>query len=230
MYRLLDLHNCQNDISISPEQPLAVLDSASFSISAITGDGKLIYCNRAFLQEHQFDYKYGFHASIRDSLPDLWKRFKKPGRRESNAFKVINLRSKGCNRPLGHLLVSFKKDIPEVSKRDLYSLVSMDDHPDFINSYAGLYVANPQADTIKVNPSYEKIAFLSENDLVGRNLAELVDKGFFSKSVTLSVLNGFKNQDFSQQTLFQTLLCGKDVLVTGKPIFSEQNKLAYVLT
>jgi transcriptional regulator with PAS, ATPase and Fis domain len=84
--------------------------------------------------------------------------------------------------------------------------------------------------TLRQTPSYEKIAFLSENDLVGRNLAELVEKGFFSKSVTLSVLNCLKDNNASQQTLFQTLICGKDVLVTGKPIFSEQNKLAYILT
>jgi transcriptional regulator with PAS, ATPase and Fis domain len=230
MYRLLDLHNCQNDIRISPGQPSAVLDTADVSLSAISADGRLIYCNRAFLQEHKFDHKYGFHASIRESLPDLWKRFKGSEEGEDRAFKVINLRSTGYGKPLGHLLISFKKDVSHVNKKDLHAIVSVDGHPDFIDSYTGLYVANPQADTVKVNPSYEKIAFLSENDLVGRNLAELVEKGFFSKSVTLSVLNCLTDNNTSQQTLFQTLICGKDVLVTGKPIFSEQNKLAYILT
>ncbi len=230
MYRLLDLHNCQNDLKISPEQPLAVLDTADFAISAITAGGRLIYCNRTFLQEHAIDHKYGFQVSIRESLPDLWKRFSGPNAYDDATFKVINLRSDGYDQPLGHLLVSFKNDIPKVSTRDLHSLVTIDDHPNFVHSYAGLYVATPQADTVKVNPSYEKIAFLSENDVVGRNLSELVEKGFFSKSVTLSILKGLKNRDCSQHTLFQTLLCGKDVLVTGQPIFSEQNKLAYVLT
>jgi transcriptional regulator with PAS, ATPase and Fis domain len=230
MYRLLDLHNCQNDIRISPGQPSAVLDTADVSLSAISVDGRLIYCNRAFLQEHKFDHKYGFHASIRESLPDLWKRFKGSEEGEDRTFKVINLRSTGYGKPLGHLLISFKEDVSHVNKKDLHAIVSVDGHPDFIDSYTGLYVANPQADTVKVNPSYEKIAFLSENDLVGRNLAELVEKGFFSKSVTLSVLNCLKDNNASQQTLFQTLICGKDVLVTGKPIFSEQNKLAYILT
>jgi transcriptional regulator with PAS, ATPase and Fis domain len=230
MYRLLDLHNCQNDIKISPEQPSAVLDTADFAISAITADGSLIYCNRTFLQEHIFDHKYGFHASVRESLPDLWKRFREPDECDDNTFKVINLRTNGYDKPLGHLLVSLKEDVPKVTEQDLHSLVSVDEHPDFIDSYAGLYVATPQADTVKVNPSYEKIAFLSGNDVVGRNLAELVEKGFFSKSVTLSILKGLRKRGSSQQTLFQTLLCGKDVLVTGKPIFSEHNKLDYVLT
>jgi len=230
MYRLLDIHNCQNDLRISAGQPSAVLDAADVSLSAISGDGRLIYCNRAFLQEHKFDHKYGFHASIRDSLPDLWQRFKESERDDAGTFKVVNLRSNNYGKPLGHLLVSFKKDSLQTGTQDIHAVVSVDDHPDFINSYTGLYVATPQADTVRVNPSYEKIAFLSENDLVGRNLVELVEKGFFSKSVTLSVLNGLKNNDSSPQTLFQTLLCGKDVLVTGKPVFSEQNKLSYILT
>ncbi len=230
MYRLLDLHNCQNDILIRTEQPSAVLDTADVSLSVISGDGRLVYCNRAFLQENKFDHKYGFHSSIRESLPALWKRFKKSEVEKDRAFKVVNLRSTSYGKPLGHLLVSFKRDVPHVNTQDLHTIISEDDHPDFIDSYTGLYVATPQADTVKVNPSYEKIAFLSENDLVGRNLVELVEKGFFSKSVTLSVLNGLRNKNFSQQTLFQTLLCGKNVLVTGKPVFSEQNKLAYILT
>ncbi len=230
MYRLLDLHSCQNDFQICPEQPSAVLDTADASLSVISGDGRLIYCNRAFLQEHKFDHKYGFHTSIRESLPDLWKRFKGSEEGKDRAFKVVNLRSTSYGKPLGHLLVSFKKNVSHINRNDLHTIVSVDDHPDFIDSYTGLYVANPQADTVKVNPSYEKIAFLSENDLVGRNLAELVEKGFFSKSVTLSVLNRLKDNISSQQTLFQTLLCGKNVLVTGKPIFSEQNKLVYILT
>lgn len=230
MYRLLDLYNCKNDIKISPEQPSAVLDTPDFAISAITTDGSLIYCNRTFLKEHIFDHKYGFHASVRESLPDLWKRFKEPDEYDDDTFKVINLRTNGYDKPLGHLLVSLRDNVPKVSEQDLHSLVSVDEHPDFIDSYAGLYVATPQADTVKVNPSYEKIAFLSGNDVVGRNLAELVEKGFFSKSVTLSILKDLRKRGSSQQTLFQTLLCGKDVLVTGKPIFSEHNKLDYVLT
>lgn len=230
MYRLLDLHNCQHDIKISPKQPLAVLDTADFAISAITTDGRLIYCNRTFLQQHTVDHKYALHASIRESLPYLWKRFRGKEECSDDTFKVINLRSNSYGQPFGHLLVSLKDDFPKVTKRDLYPLVSVEDHPDFVNSYAGLYVATPQADTVKVNPSYEKIAFLSGNDVVGRNLAELVEKGFFSKSVTLSILKGLRNLDSSQQTLFQTLHCGKDVLVTGKPIFSEHGTLAYIVT
>jgi hypothetical protein len=133
---------------MSPGQPSAVLDTADVSLSAISVDGHLIYCNRAFLQEHKFDHKYGFHASIRESLPDLWKRFKGSEEGEDKAFKVVNLRSTSYGKPLGHLLVSFKKDVSHVNKKDLHAIVSVDDHPDFIDSYTGLYVANPQADTI----------------------------------------------------------------------------------
>ncbi|WP_163338970.1 sigma-54-dependent Fis family transcriptional regulator [Desulfopila sp. IMCC35008] len=230
MYRLLDLHNCKSDIKISPKQPSAVLDTASFAISAITRDGNLIYCNRAFLHDNEFDPRCAFNTSIQESMPELWQKFQQPGSLHESSFKVINLRSSNYASPLGHLLVSIRDESFDEDERNIHSLVSIENHPAFIESYVGLYLASPQADTIKVNPSYEKIAFLPESDLVGRNLAELVDKGFFSKSVTLSILDALKCQGTSQQTLFQTLLCGKDVLVTGKPIFTDQNELAYILT
>jgi len=230
MYRLLDLNRCQNDIQITPEQPLAVLDTSDFAISAIAVDGNLIYCNRAFLREFHVDHQYACKYSIRESLPDVWKRFKQPTKSSDDSFKVINLRADGYDKPLGHLLVHTRNADFRDATKDLHGLISVDNHPEFNNSYAGLYVADTRANTIKVNPSYEKIAFLSKNDLVGRNLEELVERGFFSKSITLSILEGLKHRSVIQQSLLQTLLCGKDVFVTGKPVFSGQNTLAYVLT
>lgn len=230
MYRLLDLHNCQNDICIRPKDHCAILDTEDVTIAAMTGDSRLIYCNRAFLQKYDLDHKGGYCPTIRESLPGLWEQCREQGTGGDKNIKVINLRLDSSQKPLGHLLVSFEKDTSSSRESDLHTLVSVDNHPDFINSYAGLYVANPQADTIRVNPSYEKIAFLPESDLVGRNLEELVEKGYFSTSATLSILGSLKQKRSCNRTLFQKLICGKDVLVTGIPIYSERNKLAYVLT
>ena len=229
MYRLLDLRNFHHDVKIHPERPTAVLDTVDLAISAITRDGSLVYCNRAFLQEHRLD-RYGLNTSLRESVPGLWERFKHRQFSGDESVAVFNLYGHDSDGPDGHLLVCPRAQERQGKKPDLLSLVSVDDHPDFINSYTGLYVANPEADTIRVNPAYEKIAFLSENDLVGRNLAELVEKGYFSKSVTLSLLDGMKEREMTRQTFFQSLSCGKDVLVTGKPVFTEKNKLSFIVT
>ena len=231
MYRLLDLSNCHNEIRISPENPCAILDTEDASIAAITDNGHLIYCNRAFLMKYDVDSKGECPPTIYDVLPSRWELFKKPSPGGGdNALKIINLRLDSSSRPLGHLLVSFEKDSSSKSKIDLYTIVSVDNHPDFINSYIGLYVANPDGYTVKVNSAYEKIAFLPESDLVGRNLRELVEKGYFSRSATLSILKQLKNQAAGNVTFAQKIISGKEVLVTGVPIYTGQRKLAYVLT
>ena len=231
MYRFLDLHNCPDDISIDPSCPSAVLDEEHLAFCVITPDGRLMYCNRSFLMAHSFDHVHGFNTSIREFLPQLWEQFIDPGLRCPEGLKVVNLRLHRTEKPVGHLLVNFRKTHKNASSTDLSSVLLVDEHPEFINAYDGLYVATPEADTVKVNPSYERIAFLSEQDLVGRNLAELVEKGFFSRSVTLSIIDDLKQRQTREKTTFlQTLQCGKNVLVTGMPVFSPQTELTHILT
>lgn len=231
MYRLLDLRKCPDDLSLHSSCPTAVLDEEKLAICVITPDGRLMYCNRSFLLANSFDHASGFNTSIREFLPALWERFIDSGSGCRDSFRVVNLRLDRSEKPIGHLLVNFRKLQKKTVNQDLSSLLLADDHPEFKNAYDGLYVATPEADTVKVNPSYEKIAFLPEQDLVGRNLVELVEKGFFSKSVTLSILEGLKKRQATEKVTFlQTLQCGKNVMVTGMPVFSRQNDLTHILT
>lgn len=89
----------------------------------------------------------------------------------------------------------------------------------------GLYITDGQADTLRVNKSYERITGLSRDDLIGRNMHELVDAKVFDHSVTLEVL-----QKRSKVSILQNIKGDKQVLVTGNPIFDEQGRIAYVVT
>ena len=109
-------------------------------------------------------------------------------------------------------------------------MIAQKDSPEFQQHYSGLYVADPQAYTLTVNPSYEKIAFLPESELQGRNMQELQDKGYFSRSVTLQVLERLKYEQVKGITFIQKIITGKEALVTGAPIYNEGGKLCYVLT
>jgi transcriptional regulator with PAS, ATPase and Fis domain len=171
------------------------------------------------------------NSNIREAFPRLWHQFKNPAEAgEDKNLKIINIRSNADNKPLGHLLVFFGEKRREISIKNLYNIISTTNHPHFVSSYMGLYVADPDAYTLKVNPAYEKISFLPENDLIGRNLKELEDKGYFSQSVTLRVLNNLKNKNANNVTIFQKIISGKNVQVTGLPIFSECGSLSFIVT
>ncbi len=93
------------------------------------------------------------------------------------------------------------------------------------SSYDGIYATDDQANTILVNSAYEKITGLKASELVGRNMEELVSEGYFDESVSLKVLKEKK-----AVTIPQTLKSGKNILVTGNPIFDENGGVKMVVT
>ena len=95
----------------------------------------------------------------------------------------------------------------------------------FESSYDGLYITDGNAKTIRVNSAYERITGLSKKDLIGRDMHSLVDEKVFDYSVTLEVLK--KKESI---TIMQHVKSGKQLIVTGTPVFDEKNEILLVVT
>ena len=80
----------------------------------------------------------------------------------------------------------------------------------------GIYVTDQDAVTIYLNSSYERISGLTHDEMVGRNMKELVDTGVISISGTLAALRSKENV-----TIEQSFRTGKRAVITSIPIFSE---------
>ena len=109
------------------------------------------------------------------------------------------------------------------------SLKPLKHHADVLDaiiesSYDGLWICDGEGKVLKINRASEKINGVNAEDVVGRNVKELVREGYFDKSVTLEVLKKKK-----RVSLLQNLNNGKTLLVTGNPIFID-GKLEYVVT
>lgn len=231
MYHLLNLRTCKHRLDITPELPVALVDSEDVLVAAVSKSGHLIYHNRSFMKAYRARIAAAGGMNLRDALPELWNRLPDSGRGHGNdPVKVIDLHSDIATGPIGHLLVSFQNRGGDNGPVDFRAMLLEADHPLFVNSYVGFYVADPDAYTIKVNPAYEKIAFLPESDLVGRNLRELEERGYFSRSVTLRVLEKLREGRAEDVTLFQRIVTGQEAVVTGRPIFSDKGELQCVLT
>lgn len=89
----------------------------------------------------------------------------------------------------------------------------------------GVYITDEKAMTIFVNKSYEKISGGDRNLFLGKNMKQIVKEKLIDKSATLEVLD--KKREI---TMNQTLRNGKKVLITGTPIYSDDNKLSMVVT
>ncbi len=95
----------------------------------------------------------------------------------------------------------------------------------FESSYDGLYITDGQARTLRVNSAYERITGLDRRELIGRNMRELVREGLFDHSVSLEVLEKGRSV-----TIMQSIKGGKQVMVTGTPIFDDEGRVSLVVT
>lgn len=93
------------------------------------------------------------------------------------------------------------------------------------SSYDGIVVANSEGKLLKINSAYERITELKPEDLVGRYVKDVENENTISKSATLEVLK--KKEPV---TIKQNIVTGKEMLVTGSPIFDEHTgKIKYVI-
>ncbi|MDR7855608.1 sigma 54-interacting transcriptional regulator [Tissierella sp.] len=93
------------------------------------------------------------------------------------------------------------------------------------SSFDGIYITDGQANTIIVNKAYERIAGIKIEELIGRNMKDLVREGYISQSATLLVL-----EDRKVNTIEQNFSTGKKALVTSTPVFNNAGEITMVVT
>lgn len=93
------------------------------------------------------------------------------------------------------------------------------------SSFDGLYLTDGQANTLRINKGFERIMGITEEQCVGKNMADLVRKGVFSRSGTLAAL-----ETGERASLTLTASTGKEALVTSNPIYDEEGNVILVVT
>jgi len=95
----------------------------------------------------------------------------------------------------------------------------------FDSSYDGLYITDGQGNTLRLNQAFERITGVTSSECIGRNMADLVAEGFFSRSGTLIALK--ENKPVTVPLQAKT---GKSALVTSTPIFDDDHNIILVVT
>jgi len=93
------------------------------------------------------------------------------------------------------------------------------------NSFDGIYITDGDANTILVNKSYENITGLKKEDLLHKNMKELVEQQVIDCSGSLMVLN--TGEPITLQQEFRT---GKRALITSSPIYNDNHEIEMVVT
>jgi len=216
-----------------------ILDSSKNGISLINDKGRILFYNRAakiIFGDSLAEDVVGKHiAELRPAAwPDL-KSIIQTGRPQYmkkislSSVTIIANRSpvKKDGKVIG--VLSVFQDISDyettISELQGNNRLRKELEAIFESSYDGLYITDGNAKTIRVNSSYERITGLSKVDLIGRDMRSLVDEKVFDCSVTLEVLE--KKRPI---TIMQQVMGDKQVIVTGTPVFDENNEILLVVT
>jgi PAS domain S-box-containing protein/TyrR family helix-turn-helix protein len=95
----------------------------------------------------------------------------------------------------------------------------------FDNVYNGIYLVDGQGVTLGVNRTFEEMSGLSNAELAGRNLRDLVGPdNYFSGAASLLVLD-----EKRPVTATYSTRTGRKLLVKGRPIFDDAGEIRYVI-
>ncbi|MBO8169537.1 MAG: sigma 54-interacting transcriptional regulator [Thermoanaerobacteraceae bacterium] len=214
-----------------------VLDSVYNGIVVCDTQGRIILFNRAASHWTKVPVEKALGERVDKIIPNsgLLEVLKTQERMRTQKI-IINNKLLITNRsPIydagGNLIgaVGVFDDISEYEKvtRQLRSVRQMKKELDsFIeSSYDGIWITDGEGYTLHINSAYERITGIRREEVVGRPIQELVDKGYFSDSVTLHVLTR-KERVTIMQDIYRT---GKRVLITGNPIFDDEGNINRVV-
>ena len=89
----------------------------------------------------------------------------------------------------------------------------------------GIYITDGQGITLRVNSAFQRITGITDREVIGRSVKDLVAEGVYDRAVSLSVL-----RDRKPVSMVETLRNGKEVLLSATPIFGDQGEIFRIVT
>ncbi|MEW6262975.1 MAG: sigma 54-interacting transcriptional regulator [Thermodesulfobacteriota bacterium] len=130
-------------------------------------------------------------------------------------------------RPIGAVSVFQKiSEFEDMAKElDTYKKMNRQLNAVFESSYDGLFITDGTGLVLKLNKSSERLNGHIIRDVIGKNIRDIVQEGYIDRSVTLEVL-----KRKTPLTILQKLKNGKQIIVTGTPVFDGQGQIDFVVT
>lgn len=93
------------------------------------------------------------------------------------------------------------------------------------SSFDGIYITDGEANTIKLNRAYENITGLKREEVINKNMKDLVESSVISKSGSILAIKNKK-----PVTLCQEFKTGKRAIISSSPVFDSGGNVIMVVT
>ncbi|WP_407306495.1 sigma 54-interacting transcriptional regulator [Desulfosporosinus sp. SB140] len=227
----------RSDIDDLQERMYAVIESAHNGILAVDLNGNIILANRVVAEILGISVEHLLGRQVTEYIPNsLMPKILITGQSLYGEKFVLNTTPIMANySPVekngvisGAVCVfqdlssmdAIHSELDSVKKltRELEAIIG--------SSYDGIYITDGNCLTLNCNEAYQRVTGISNSEVVGKTMHELVEAGVFDQSVSILVMEKKKSVTIPQ-TIKKT---HKQVLVTGNPIFDEDGNLFRIVT
>ena len=222
-------------ISLDPQ---LVLHSLYNGVVAIDSEGRIVFFNKTAERIFNLPSHEALNRYILDVFPDTGGKLLeclntgRPFYGEKMKGEMVKLVSNinpivESGKIAG--VTSVFQDISEIEEisKELDIFRNMKNWLDTVinSSFDGLWICDHEGKVLRINKASERINGVKAEEVIGKNMNELVDEGLVDKSVTFEVL-----KRKTSVTMIQQIKGEKRILVTGNPIFNENDGVAFILT
>lgn len=213
-----------------------ILDSAHSGICAVHKDGSIITFNKTAERISGISKEQAMGRSIGEIVPSFkLASVLETGIAQYNQKQVVNGVTVVANQTpvlsgkqvVGAVVVF--QDLTEIEaiSQELTVVQEICRELDTVieSSYDGIAVTDGEGNILKVNQAYSRITGINVQEVLGKNIADLLKEGIISDSATLQAIKAGKPVSIMQRTRD-----GRMLLETGNPIYTEVgNQLARVV-
>ena len=217
--------------------PQWILDVIYNGIVAIDKEGKLVFFNQTAEKLFRIAAEKALGRYILDVLPKTGGKLleslrtgtpyygeKLQGETVPLIANITPVQSKG--RIAG--AVSVFQELSEIEKisKELDLFKNMKDWLDTVidSSYDGLWICDHEGKVVRINKTAEKLHDVKAEEVVGRNMKDLVAEGLIDKSATLATL-----ETKTSVTMIQYIKGKKKLLVSSSPIVNKNGEITFVV-
>ena len=214
-----------------------IFDSTHNGVSIIDETGIVIVYNRAAGMMLDKDPDEMLGRFIGDVFPNAWDDMKtilKTGASQIGKKITLGNSTVVANRtPIfenQHVVgvISVFQDISEYEniahQLESYKKFNTQLNAIINSSFDGLWICDHEGKVVRINKASETINGIKSDQIAGKRMETLIREGIIDRSVTLEVL---KNR--TGVTIIQNLKNGKQILVTGNPVFDDHGEISLVV-
>ncbi|OYV98151.1 MAG: Fis family transcriptional regulator [Deltaproteobacteria bacterium 37-65-8] len=210
----------------------ALLNATGNGVLAVDPEGVILLSNRVAKEQ------FGAHPGARllEAVPELWPDAEKTAGDRVPRAGILVQRGKftylaQVNAIVvgealeGVLCVFIDGTELESTARRMRSFQELAGEQDAIINLSseGLWICDGNANVLRINPASERLNRIRGDQVVGKNMRDLLREGLFDRSATLEVLRTRAVVHLLQE------VAGKKLVVTGSPVFDEGGNLIRVV-